>query len=446
MSFTPLGRTLLYTLVASFAHPTLQFGSLFRALRKPADSASRCRDSDENCAMWAATGECAANPSFMFASCLQSCTTCDVEGDSARNRTRAEMRQRLEVGSCYDDASDCESRVSVGGCHDGSETALRCASSCHACGFSKLLEQAYGCVDTDPMCEQWAAAGECQTNVGFMRSSCAKSCGSSCTGKGAVCARPPGTRAFVGPHGIEESMQRILRDFPQYDPVAISRPDGPRPASPNVRAGTVAPWIITLRNFLSEAEVDNFISTCSSHFDRSLAGDQVSPVRTSRQCWCADDNGCGRSALARLVEERVRNVTNVPSAAYMEPFQVLKYEPGQFYKVHHDQNSGWFTPQGVRVFTFFMYLSTVEEGGGTRFADLNLTVPAVKGTAVLWPSVTSADPSSDEPNTNHEGLPPVRGVKYAANAWIHNYDYRTPAKKNCVLSHRNTHSPVFFEP
>ena len=98
MSFTPLGRTLLYTLVASFAHPTLQFGSLFRALRKPADSASRCRDSDENCAMWAATGECAANPSFLFASCLQSCTTCDVEGDSARNRTRAEMRQRLEVG------------------------------------------------------------------------------------------------------------------------------------------------------------------------------------------------------------------------------------------------------------------------------------------------------------------------------------------------------------
>ena len=48
-----------------------------------------------------------------------------------------------------------------------------------------------------------------------------------------------------------------------------------------------------------------------------------------------------------------------------------------------------------------MYLSSVEEGGGTRFADLNLTVPAVKGSAVLWPSVTSADPSRDEPNTNH---------------------------------------------
>ena len=35
-------------------------------------------------------------------------------------------------------------------------------------------------------------------------------------------------------------------------------------------------------------------------------------------------------------------------------WQVLKYEPNQFYSVHHDQNSGHFTPQGVRIYTFFM--------------------------------------------------------------------------------------------
>ena len=69
---------------------------------------------------------------------------------------------------------------------------------------------------------------------------------------------------------------------------------------------------------------------------------------------------------------------------------------------HHDQNSGLFTPQGVRVYTFFMYLSTPEEGGGTRFADLDVVVPAVKGTAVLWPSVRDDDPDQDEPKTNHE--------------------------------------------
>ena len=161
-------------------------------------------------------------------------------------------------------------------------------------------------------------------------------------------------------------------------------------------------------------------------------------MRTSSQCWCSH-NACSRSELTKRVEQRIANVTRAPQERYFEPFQILRYEPGQFYKVHHDQNSGLFTPQGARVFTFFMYLSTPTRGGGTHFADLNVTVPAVKGSAVLWPSVTDADPDVDEPLTRHEGLPPDEGVKYAANVWVHNYDYRTPAARNCVLAHKNTH-------
>ena len=41
--------------------------------------------------------------------------------------------------------------------------------------------------------------------------------------------------------------------------------------------------------------------------------------------------------------------------------------------------------------------------------------------------------------TNHEALPVEEGRKYAANVWIHNYDYRTPAAANCLLTHKNTH-------
>ena len=104
----------------------------------------------------------------------------------------------------------------------------------------------------------------------------------------------------------------------------------------------------------------------------------------------------------------------------LQPFQILKYEIGQFYRQHHDQNSGLFTPQGVRVYTFFMYLSTPEAGGATKFNNLGLTVPAVKGNAVLWPSVTSDDPTRDEPKTNHEALPVEAGQKFASNVWIHN--------------------------
>ena len=86
-----------------------------------------------------------------------------------------------------------------------------------------------------------------------------------------------------------------------------------------------------------------------------------------------------------------------------------------------------------------MYLSTPAAGGGTKFNDLGVVVPAVKGSAVMWPSISNRDPSHDEPQTNHEALPVEDGMKYASNVWLHMYDYRTPADAGCLLTHKNTH-------
>ena len=81
------------------------------------------------------------------------------------------------------------------------------------------------------------------------------------------------------------------------------------------------------------------------------------------------------------------------------------YEPGQFYKVHHDQQTAHWTPQGVRVYTFLVYLSDVEEGGGTKFNDLGIVVEPKLGRAVLWPSVIADDLLTREKKTHHEALP-----------------------------------------
>lgn len=54
--------------------------------------------------------------------------------------------------------------------------------------------------------------------------------------------------------------------------------------------------------------------------------------------------------------------------------QVLKYEPGQFYRAHHDQNTHPDSLAGVRLFTFFIYLQAPESGGQTYFPRLNITV------------------------------------------------------------------------
>jgi prolyl 4-hydroxylase len=100
---------------------------------------------------------------------------------------------------------------------------------------------------------------------------------------------------------------------------------------------------------------------------------------------------------------------------------------------HHD----WIDYQadraeGARILTVFFYLNTVEAGGGTRFPRLDLTVQPVKGRVLIWPSTLNEDPDAKDVRTNHEALPVEKGIKYGANAWIHQRDYKTPSEKNCT--------------
>ncbi len=62
------------------------------------------------------------------------------------------------------------------------------------------------------------------------------------------------------------------------------------------------------------------------------------------------------------------------------------------------------------------------------FTNLNnLKVKPKKGRALLWPSVLDNNPEEQDPRTHHSAAAVIKGKKYAANAWIHLYDF---AKSN----------------
>ena len=134
------------------------------------------------------------------------------------------------------------------------------------------------------------------------------------------------------------------------------------------------------------------------------------------------------------VSDRIEKLTGVP-AENAEYLQVLQYEAGQFYKTHHDQNSPRSSAWGPRLYTFFMYLSGEADaglvGGETRFPVLNITVPPKKGRALMWTSVMSDEPFQRDDRTDHEALPVISGVKYAANYWLHMFPFRKPSQYGC---------------
>lgn len=87
---------------------------------------------------------------------------------------------------------------------------------------------------------------------------------------------------------------------------------------------------------------------------------------------------------------------------------------------------------GPRILTFFLYLSDVEKGGGTNFPQLDLTIEAKKGRALLWPSVLDSNPLAKDNRMFHQALEVEAGTKFAANGWIHMYDYITPQSAGCT--------------
>lgn len=84
------------------------------------------------------------------------------------------------------------------------------------------------------------------------------------------------------------------------------------------------------------------------------------------------------------------------------------------------------------MLTIFLYLNDVEAGGGTNFPELDITVMPKKGRVLIWPSVVDEDPDETDGRTMHQALAVEAGVKYGANAWLHQRDYKEAEARECA--------------
>ena len=79
-----------------------------------------------------------------------------------------------------------------------------------------------------------------------------------------------------------------------------------------------------------------------------------------------------------------------------------------------------------------------------RWRPVEDSAPTVcaPGTAIMWPSVLSADPFATDLRTQHEALPVVRGRKFAANFWMHMYDFQGPHARGCANDNYRQHAAM----
>lgn len=201
------------------------------------------------------------------------------------------------------------------------------------------------------------------------------------------------------------------------------------------------PSIVVMDNFLSAKEVERLAAlSATPGFSAALTGRQSmrSSARTSDVSFC-NTTECRDDPVHLAIRRRASELTGLPEAN-QEEMQFVRYEAGQLYSCHHDQQTPPSAPQGPRVWTLLMYLSEPGGGGATRFNDLGFAVEAIRGRAVLFPNVWTSGhrPGEFLPEllTHHEAetvtsSPP----KLAANLWIHARSYRKELGAHCAGAH-----------
>jgi len=120
------------------------------------------------------------------------------------------------------------------------------------------------------------------------------------------------------------------------------------------------------------------------------------------------------------IDEKIARTLGI-HVSHSERIEAQKYQAGQQLKPHVD----YFSPValekysfglGNRTWTFMIYLSEVEKGGGTHFDKLDHTFYPKKGMAVIWNNLHPDGHTN--PDTFHSGMPVEEGTKYVITKWF----------------------------
>jgi len=348
----------------------------------------------------------------------------DVGVETGMSKTAEEllhegrMHDSLRREVCSDGAGCEATSLSAEVCTTDADLSKRCCLSCH-----RLT-----CIDKDPMCPEWSYDQQCIDNPAFMKANCCFSCKPDPEDP---CSIDPSRKPDVHKGDITKIFERALDEFPQYPATVHSRD----------------PWLVQFDNVLDDDEVQGIIEAVGGKNGEYIkpsttakpvrqANGQVvltdvpDQIRTSHNAWC-QHRSCFKHPVHERVIKRMMDIVGLhPNNA--EHMQLLRYGVGEYYRLHHD----WIPEQldarcGPRAFTFFLYLSDVEEGGGTNFPYINKTVYPRKGSAVLWPHGLDSDPRTKDTRTHHEAMPVLKGQKWGANYWIHVDDFKTAMAQGC---------------
>jgi prolyl 4-hydroxylase len=216
------------------------------------------------------------------------------------------------------------------------------------------------CRNTNDLCAFWAAIGECEANIAFMKVKCAPAC-KSChlIDIANRCPLLPDAVPALKPGDLNKMFERIVETAPgnrsltdderqrlaatgmtEYTVTVHSRPSDKHVTDVSIATDDkLPPWVVTFDNFLTDEECDALIEhghiegykrsedVGKQRFDGSVESVK-SQGRTSENAWCGSRSGCREEPIPKRVHDRITAITGIPPEN-SEDFQILRYEIGQ---------------------------------------------------------------------------------------------------------------------
>ncbi|KAI4885451.1 hypothetical protein NFI96_014407, partial [Prochilodus magdalenae] len=136
------------------------------------------------------------------------------------------------------------------------------------------------------------------------------------------------------------------------------------------------------------------------------------------------------------VTQRLSDITgmDMESADFLE---VLNYGIGGEFLPHYDTGEYDRTPEGQRIATIIIYLTSVSIGGATVFPNVGVSLKPQKGSAVMWYNLLRNGQLDKQ--TLHAGCPVFQGSKWSkyltfniATKWVR--EQGQEFRRRCALS------------
>lgn len=180
-----------------------------------------------------------------------------------------------------------------------------------------------------------------------------------------------------------------------------------------------------VEDFLTPEECQELIKLIDENNTPSTVVSYDKAVETSDFRTSSTSNLDRNNELVIKIHNRIAKYLKLPIAKG-ESLQGQLYQPGQYFKAHHDyfhdglSYNSQCLASGNRTNTFMIYLNEGMEGGETDFSLLGVKFKPKTGKAITWLNMENR---VTVPQSLHEGCPVISGKKYIITSWWREMDY-----------------------